>query len=120
MTRVLVVDDEKACRDSLHLLLTTCTDFEVETAADAPAAVEASRRFRPDVLIVDWLLGGATDGLEVARAVRAVNPRVRTILITGFPSEELDARIEAVPAAEYLAKPFRPGELIAATKRAAG
>ena len=118
MAKVLIVDDESACRESLHLLL-SFEDFEVETAANVQEALEAGRRFVPDVLIVDWMLKDTMDGIQVAEAVRAVNPELQTIVITGYPSAELAARLKGFDCTDHLEKPFRPGELVAATHKAA-
>ncbi len=119
LAKVLIVDDEYACRDSLGLLL-SLENFDVETAADAKEALDIGVSFAPDVLIVDWMLSDDTDGLQIAEALRAVNPNVQIIVVTGYPSDDLEARVEAIPAAQYITKPYRPGELIAATRRAAG
>ena len=119
MTKVLVVDDESACRESLQLLLSTCTDSEVEVAANGREAIETGGHFQPDVLIVDWMLKDRMNGLEVAESLRAVHPDLRIIVITGFPSPELESRIKAIPGAQCLSKPFRPAELLAATEQAA-
>ncbi len=119
LAKVLIVDDEYACRDSLGLLL-SLENFDVEMAADAKEALDIGVSFAPDVLIVDWMLGDETDGLQVAEALRAVDPNVQVIVVTGYPSDDLAARVGAIPAAQYMTKPYRPAELIAATRRAAG
>ena len=118
MTKILIVDDEPACRDSLCLLL-SLESFEVEVAADGRAALEVATRQHPDVLLVDWMLDDHQDGLQVAEAIRAINPKLQTIVITGFPTPELEARVKAATATELLEKSSRPGDLLAAVKRAA-
>lgn len=118
MTKVLIVDDEQACRDSLLLLL-SFEDFEVRVAANAREAVAATVADVPDVLVVDWLLTGLMDGLQVIEAVRVANPKLQSVVVTGYLSAEIEARIKAVPGVQYLAKPFVPDELIAAVRRAA-
>lgn len=118
MAKVLIVDDEPACGDSARLLL-SLEDFNVRVAASGDEAVDIATDFCPDVVIVDWLLRGPLDGLEVVEALRRFNPRLQVVLVTGYPSAEVEQRIRAVPDAQYLGKPFPPDELIAATYRAA-
>jgi DNA-binding NtrC family response regulator len=118
VTKVLVVDDEHACRDSLRRLL-SFEDFQVRVASNAREAVAAAVADVPDVLVVDWLLAGPMDGLQVIEAVRVANPKLHSVVITGYLSPEVEARIKAVRGVEYLAKPFVPEELIAAVRRAA-
>jgi len=118
MTKILIVDDERACRESLRLLL-SLENFDVETAADGREALQIGSSFTPDVLIVDWLLGERRDGLKLAEAIRQLNPNVEAIVVSGYLSDDLEAEIERLPSTQYLAKPFRPEELMAAVGRAA-
>jgi len=118
MTRVLIVDDEQACRDSLRLLL-SLEGFEVEVAADGGEAVEAGLRFVPEILVVDWMLRDQRDGLAVAAALRQVNPKLETIAVSGHPHADLESNLKGLAATQYLSKPFLPAELIEAVRRAA-
>ena len=118
MPRVLVVDDERACRDSLRLLLSTYPGWEVETAPGVEEAREACRRFAADVLVVDWMLGDGACGMDLAEILRTDRPDLRVILVTGYPSAELSEAIADNSSAQCLTKPFRPGELIAAIEAA--
>ena len=119
LAKVLVVDDEYACRDSLALLL-SLEKFDVQTAANAKEALEIGARFAPNLLIADWMLGDAADGLQVAEALLMLHPSMRVIVVTGYPSCDLEDRVRALPYAQYFTKPYRPGELIAAARLAAG
>jgi len=111
MVKVLIVDDEPAYRDSLRLLI-PCEGFEVETACNAEEAKDVSQRFGPDVLIVDWMLRDKTDGLDLAEGLRQRHPNMHVILITGYPTASLEARIRNVPATQLLTKPFTLNRLI--------
>jgi len=119
MPRVLVVDDERACRDSLRLLLSTYPGWEVETASGAEEAREICRRFEPEVLIVDWMLGEGYCGLDLAETLRADRPDLEVILVTGYPSAELSEAVAGDSSIRHLTKPFQTGELIAAIEAVA-
>jgi CheY-like chemotaxis protein len=118
VTRVLVVDDEVDYPRLLSIILGK-EGFDVQTAATGAEAMQVVEHFLPDVLIVDWMLEAADNGLDVAKAIEARNPNLRTILITGYPSPSLEARIEQVPNVEFLAKPFAPSDLVAMVRAAA-
>jgi len=118
MGKVLVVNDEAACRESLRLLL-SLESFEVIVAADGEEAVAMGKDFLPDVLVVDWVLTGRIDGLQAAEALRAINPRMQVVVMTGYPSDDLETRVKAMPGFQYLAKPFIPAEMTAAVHKAA-
>jgi CheY-like chemotaxis protein len=118
MIRVLVVDDEREYREHLSL----CLESEgclVRLAGTGSEAIEIGSRYRPDVLIADYILQNHIHGLHVAEALRAVDPSVRTILITAFGTRDVqrDARDTAV--LDYLEKPFEPDRIRQAVHRAA-
>ena len=118
MTKILLVDDEPSYRDSLRPILSQ-EGYEVQAAADSRAALAFLPEFVPDVLLIDWMLRDTMDGLELAEAVRAVHPSVRTIFITGYPTSTLQARISSLPQCCYLVKPFLLADLLAAVRDAA-
>src|SRR5260221_10333975 len=77
MRKVLVVDDEPALVETIAYNLEQAA-YEVTTAADGASALEAARRERPDLVILDIMLP-EMDGLEVCRLLRrgdstATNP----------------------------------------------
>lgn len=118
MVRVLVVDDEPDYPELLSIIL-GAEGFDVQTATTGAEAMRVVEHFVPDVLIVDWMLEASDSGLDVAKAIESRNPNLRTILITGYPSPSLEARIDQLPNVELLAKPFTPADLVAMVRAAA-
>ncbi len=113
MTHVLVVDDEQNLLDLVQSYLER-EGFTVAVASDGPAAVEAVRRERPDVVVLDLMLPGF-DGLEVCRRVRQLSDAY--VLMLTARTEEIDRVVGLeVGADDYLGKPFSPRELIARIK----
>ena len=108
--RVLVVDDERPIRTVVRGFLER-EGMLVAEAADGPAAVEQTRTFAPDVVVLDIMLPGF-DGLEALRRIRTfADPYV--LLLTAR-SEEVDRIVGlTVGADDYLTKPFSPRELVA-------
>jgi two-component system, OmpR family, response regulator MprA len=109
---VLVVDDERAVRDSLRRAL-ELEGYRVELAEDGE---EALRRLElepaPDAVILDVLMPGA-DGLEVCRRIRVAGNAVPVLMLTA--RAEIDSRVAGLDAGadDYLPKPFALAELLA-------
>lgn len=118
MSKVLIVDDEQHYREHLSTALSR-DGHEVVTAASGREAIALGCRFRPDVLIADWMLKNHIHGLSVSDALRAVLPDLRTIMITGFPSSELRSAAAEAGVGEFIEKPFDLGQMRIAVRRVA-
>jgi len=116
MARILVVEDEPRFRHHLAKAL-SLEGHEVMAAADGRAALAKARRFHPDLLVVDWMLGAGEDGAELAARLQARFPRLGTILITGHPTDELVHALERRVIQVLLGKPFEPKRLFDAVSR---
>jgi two-component system CheB/CheR fusion protein len=103
---VLVVDDDPGMTEALALVL-ELEGFAVETAPDAPRALERAARLRPDFVLCDLALGPGGDGCDVARGVRAVADLAKTRLfaLSGTDSEEARVRSREAGFDLYLLKP---------------
>ncbi len=117
MAKVLIVDDERMYRESLQEVISD-EGHDVEIAVDGHDAVEIAKRFCPDVLIADWMLQNDVCGLEVSGSLREFNPRLTTIIITGYPAQELRTRAEKSKVFAFLEKPFELDELRDAVRKA--
>ena len=89
--RILVVDDNADTARMLKVLL-RCEGHEARIALDGPAAIEAAKLFRPDVVLLDLTLPGMS-GVEVAAELRCF-PELsacRLVAVTGHGEERLPA-----------------------------
>jgi two-component system response regulator MprA len=110
--KVLVVDDERAVRESLQRAL-ELEGYVVELAADGEEAIERLTVTAPaDAVILDVLMPGI-DGLEVCRRLRAAGSAVPVLMLTA--RAEVDSRVAGLDAGadDYLPKPFALAELLA-------
>ena len=109
--RILVVDDERAVRESLGRAL-ELEGYRVEYAADGGEALYRLESEQPDAIVLDVLMPGI-DGLEVARRVRRAGNRVPVLMLTA--REEVQDRVAGLDAGadDYLTKPFALEELVA-------
>jgi two-component system, OmpR family, response regulator MprA len=109
--KILVVDDERAVRESLRRAL-ALEGYEVDLAADGEEALENVRRAEPDALILDVLMPGV-DGLEVSRRLRRSGSKVPILMLTA--RDAVENRVEGLDAGadDYVTKPFALEELLA-------
>jgi DNA-binding response OmpR family regulator len=110
---ILVVDDEprivELARDYLEH-----AGFVVSIATDGPGALDAVRRHRPDLVVLDLGLPGL-DGLDVTRQLRR-DGSIPIVMLTAR-DDELDKLLGLeLGADDYLTKPFSPRELVARVK----
>ena len=113
MPTILVVEDETSLRETLAYNLTR-QDYTVEAVGDGNAAVEAARRLRPDLIVLDLMLPGL-DGFEVCRIVR--QEMNVPILILTARDEEFDRVLGLeIGADDYMTKPFSMREFLSRVK----
>ncbi len=107
---ILVVDDERAVRDSLRRAL-ELEGYGVELAEDGEQALRRLE-LEPDAVILDILMPGA-DGLEVCRRLRRAGNEIPVLMLTA--RAEIDSRVAGLDAGadDYLSKPFALAELLA-------
>ena len=110
--KILVVDDERAVRESLRRAL-ELEGYEIDLAADGQEALDRLESdAQPDALVLDVLMPGV-DGLEVARTIRRAGNRVPILMLTA--RTQVEDRVEGLDAGadDYVTKPFALEELLA-------
>ena len=111
--KILVVDDERAVRESLRRAL-ELEGYEIELASDGSEALSTLQEddAQPDAVILDVLMPGV-DGLEVCRRLRATGSRVPVLMLTA--RDEVESRVAGLDAGadDYVTKPFALEELLA-------
>ncbi|AHY46634.1 Response regulators consisting of a CheY-like receiver domain and a winged-helix DNA-binding domain [Rubrobacter radiotolerans] len=108
--RALIVEDEQNIVDLLRSYLER-EGFEVAEALDGNTALRKIETFRPDVVVLDWMLPGM-DGMEVLARMRRFSEAYVVVLTAR--SEETDKIVGLSSGADdYVTKPFSPGELVA-------
>jgi DNA-binding response OmpR family regulator len=116
---ILVVDDDAKIRRLVRTYLERDGHRVVE-AADGPGAIDALRRERPSLVVLDLMLPGI-DGLSIIRDLRtaapdpAHRPAVLVLSARGLTSDRIEGL--AVGADDYLSKPFSPAELALRVRR---
>jgi two-component system, OmpR family, response regulator MprA len=111
--KILVVDDERAVRESLRRAL-ELEGYEIELAEDGRAALLRfeEEEGQPDAVILDVLMPGL-DGLEVCKRLRRAGSRLPVLMLTA--RDEVEDRVAGLDAGadDYVTKPFALEELLA-------
>jgi DNA-binding response OmpR family regulator len=105
MPRVLLIEDDRAVREGVALALRR-QGHEVATAVTGEEGLELVRSFRPDVVVLDLMLPGMP-GLDVCRALRALDQTLPIIMATARgDDEDIVVGLEA-GADDYVVKPVQ-------------
>jgi DNA-binding NarL/FixJ family response regulator len=112
--RLLVVDDHEVVRQGLVALIDRREKFQVVAeAGTVEEALEAARRFQPDLVIMDVRLPDGS-GIEACREIRAELPATRVVMLTSYPDEEAVLSAIIAGASGYLLKQIRARDLVSA------
>jgi ActR/RegA family two-component response regulator len=102
--RLLFVDDDNSIRETLPIIL-RAHGFDVSAVATVAEAIAEINQRQFDVLLADLNIGEPGDGFTVVSAMRRLQPRVRTLILTGYP--DFATALEAIrrQVDDYLIKP---------------
>jgi two-component system phosphate regulon response regulator PhoB len=118
MKRVLIVEDQADIRKLIRMTL-EFEPYEIYEAANGITGLQLANEVVPDLILLDVMMPGEIDGLQVCARVRA-NPALRAtrvVLLTARgQTQDRDAGQQA-GADEYLIKPFSPLQLIETIER---
>src|SRR4051794_33735064 len=108
LPQVLVIDDEVGPRESLRMLLKP--NYQVHTANSVEAGIRLLREKRPDAIVSDIRMPGAS-GIDGLRRIREIDPHVAVIMLTGFGALETAQEALRLGANDYISKPFDAHEM---------
>lgn len=113
-TKILVVDDDEISRELLRIAFHSHTDWEVFEAADALEAINSIKTVKPDIIILDIMMPGDKDGLDVCDFVK-LSPEFKStfvVLLTAKDKKTDVYRGMETRANMYLTKPFSPKGIV--------
>lgn len=114
MKKILIVDDHADIRRLIRMTL-EFEDYDIREAADGESALVMAQEHQPDLVLLDVMMPGAINGLEVCRRLRdgaAAGTRPRVIMLSARgQASDREAGLQA-GADTYLVKPFSPLQLI--------
>lgn len=116
MAKILLVDDHADIRRLIRITLGK--NHEVQEAEDGVAGLEKARAIRPDVVVLDVMMSGALNGLQVLDAIKAdpdlLHTRVVMVTARGQIRDYEDGMGRGADA--YFVKPFSPLQVVACIK----
>lgn len=107
--KLLIIDDEEVVLDSCTQILAG-SPYDIATAIDGALGLRLVQEFRPDLVFVDLKMPGLS-GFEVLEKIRAVDPTIVAIVITGYGTVSSAVDSMKKGAFDFLPKPFTPDEL---------
>ncbi|HYG99116.1 MAG TPA: sigma-54 dependent transcriptional regulator [Terriglobales bacterium] len=107
--KLLIVDDELSVRDSLGKWFRE-EGYDIGTADSASEALTKMAEQKYDLALLDIKMRG-TDGIELQRRIREIDPSVITIMMTGYASVDTAVTAMKNGAYDYLTKPLDPDEV---------
>lgn len=113
--KILIIDDEEVVLDSCTEILKG-SNYLLATASDGAIGLKLVEEFQPDLVFVDLKMPGMS-GLEVLERIRAIDPSIVSVVITGYAT--VDSAVEAMKLGthDFLPKPFTPDEFRLITRR---
>ncbi len=102
--RILVVDDEQEICNFLQEFLTK-KKYEVVTALDAEAALQAVKESRPHLVLVDIRMP-EKDGVTLLKEIKAIDREIGVIMVTAIRDEKIAKRTMQLGADGYITKPI--------------
>jgi DNA-binding NarL/FixJ family response regulator len=119
VTKVFIADDHPVVREGVRRILQGAVEIEiVGEAGRGDDTIEAARRLKPDVVVLDIAMPGP-DFLEVLSGLHAVHAAAKVLILSAQPEEEFAVRALRGGATGYLTKGYSPAELLEAVRRVA-
>lgn len=114
--KIMVIDDENIVGKRLKPALEKSGDL-VETFEDGEKALERFNASPFDIVVTDIRMD-KIDGIEILEKIQAKSPRTKVIIITGYATVEVAREALSKGAFDFIAKPFKPGDLREIIQRA--
>ncbi|MBT9582936.1 response regulator [bacterium] len=111
MASILVIEDDDNFSSTLVELLSEFYS-PVESAASAAEAIEKARKCPFHLVLTDVRVAGAVDGVSALESIQALQPKIRSIIMTGYSDLDVPLRAARLQADDYLQKPFRLNVLL--------
>lgn len=116
--KVLIVEDQDELRQLVRMTL-ECAGLDLQEAHDAAHALELLGPIWPDMVVLDIMMPGAIDGLELCEIIkhRSDLKHIKVLLLSAMGQRADIERGRNAGADAYLVKPFSPLELLETTGR---
>lgn len=107
--KILIVDDQNGIR-VLLVEVFSVEGYQTFQASNGKAALDIVRRENPDLVLLDMKIPGM-DGLDILKHIKAINPRVKVIMMTAYGELDMIKEATDLGALMHFTKPFDIDEL---------
>jgi two-component system nitrogen regulation response regulator NtrX len=114
--RILVIDDEAAIRDSLRMIL-EYESYECILAPSGQEGIALAEREDPDLIFLDIKMPGM-DGLEALQRIRAANPQVPVVMVSGHATVSTAVEATKLGAFDFIEKPLASERILVTIRNA--
>ncbi len=113
MKRILIVEDQEDIRELISLTLDH-GDYELHEAETGDEGYAVANRIQPDLILMDVMMPGSMDGMEVCRRLKSEgrHRKIRIIILSAKGQDQDRQAGKQAGADGYLTKPFSPRELL--------
>ena len=113
---VLIVDDDVEHRE-IAIRMLTRLGYDVEATENGEAAIaKFEENYRPDIIMLDMMLGPGLDGLETYRRILKISPGQKAIISSGYSESERVRKARRLGVGAYVKKPYSLKEIGAAVR----
>ena len=117
MARILVVDDAAFMRQMIREIIEEQGHEVVGEASDGVEAVEAYRKYQPDVVTMDIVMPRLS-GIDAVRSIVKLDPSACVVMCSALGQETLVSEAMEAGARDFIVKPFKPDAVLEALNRA--
>lgn len=114
MVKILIADDSSFARNILKKYLEEGGFPDTIFSTTGKETIEAFKKHKPDVILLDVAMGDGTDGIEALKKIKGISPETKVIMVTGLAEEILKDEAVSENADGYLLKPFKKEQVIRA------
>ena len=114
--RMLIIDDEDVILESCRRIF-SAEGFQVSCTTSPPEGLRLIADSFFDVILCDWKMPGF-DGMDVLEELQSRSPHSAIVMISGYPTPARQTEALKRGAMDYVAKPFTPGEIVEAVRKA--
>lgn len=114
--KALIVDDSAFMRSILKDILLANGFSHIYEAGDGPEAVETFKKYKPDVVTMDFIMPGQ-DGLQVLKKILAIDESAKIIMVTTVGQDHVVKHAIELGAKDYVVKPFESSKIITVVEK---
>ena len=114
MKKILIAEDNENIRELISVTFTGLSGYDVMEVDSAEKAIEATKTYKPDLVLMDVMMPGPIDGIEATRIIKNDSDTSGIVIIVlTAKGQKQDIEVgNAAGADDYIIKPFSPVELI--------